>query len=457
MNLEEQISQINNPQEFTRLCNTVLTALFPNDYQVIDGTRSDEGNDGYLTAQKRIFAIYCPIKPEQKKDSHYLSKIKSDLKKAANLRDCGKYRIVNWTFLTPRKLSSKVISKMYEEAMSLNLNASHLESTFLSNNLKRYPELLKDFSYLTQSNLEEKIDQVLVFLRNRDKKEILEDSDIDKNLIVRGETIDREELKKLLELRKQGKSKTAKSKLKSIYYQTSDNLVKINSIIGILETFMPKDDDVDDYIGLCDEGIELSKLLKVNSARAYLTAKKGFLLSFKSAELDLDSVFRIRLSNASGFPLVSEDEINSIVKQIQQLEDEYNKCFEAAFNISKDKKDFSMLATVFIIMGSAAGYRAQGYNQIGHQNLASYNIQLCRKSFFAAKDIYSYLNDEHSKGYVFLNLANQIRFFNEQKEALELTKNALTIAETFSDKVLLSTAKQLKERLESGEIPNYFS
>jgi hypothetical protein len=66
VNLEDQIAQIINPQEFTRLCNAILTAEYGADFQVIDGTRSDEGNDGYLISEKRIIAMYCPIKPERK-------------------------------------------------------------------------------------------------------------------------------------------------------------------------------------------------------------------------------------------------------------------------------------------------------------------------------------------------------------------------------------------------------
>lgn len=41
MTLYEQIAQMTDPQEFTRLCNTVLTERYGRDYQVIDGTRAD--------------------------------------------------------------------------------------------------------------------------------------------------------------------------------------------------------------------------------------------------------------------------------------------------------------------------------------------------------------------------------------------------------------------------------
>jgi hypothetical protein len=48
MSLEEQIAQTVDPTLFTRLCNSLFTAEHGLSYQVIDGTRGDEGNDGWL-------------------------------------------------------------------------------------------------------------------------------------------------------------------------------------------------------------------------------------------------------------------------------------------------------------------------------------------------------------------------------------------------------------------------
>jgi len=130
MTLEEQIAQITDPQEFTRLCNSILTEKYGKAFQVIDGTRGDDGNDGYVITEKRMLAIYCPIKPERKTDADYLNKIRTDILKAKNLRDSGEYNIENWTFLTPRKLSNKVVTKLRQLGDSIGLDASHQESTF---------------------------------------------------------------------------------------------------------------------------------------------------------------------------------------------------------------------------------------------------------------------------------------------------------------------------------------
>ncbi len=62
MELEQQIRQLNNPQEFTEICNTLLTEKYGDDFQIIDGTRSDHGNDGYVESEKRIFCYALPDK-----------------------------------------------------------------------------------------------------------------------------------------------------------------------------------------------------------------------------------------------------------------------------------------------------------------------------------------------------------------------------------------------------------
>src|SRR5690242_2425482 len=78
MSLDEMVSQMVDQHEFVRLVNAVHVDMYPQDYQVIDGTRGDNGNDGYVASERRMIAIYCPVKPEQRRDSDYRTKIESD-------------------------------------------------------------------------------------------------------------------------------------------------------------------------------------------------------------------------------------------------------------------------------------------------------------------------------------------------------------------------------------------
>ena len=71
----DKISQITSPDQFTKLCKYLFAAEY-NDFQTIDDSGGDKGNDGYLESQKTLFQIYCPKKPSKANDSHYKSKIK---------------------------------------------------------------------------------------------------------------------------------------------------------------------------------------------------------------------------------------------------------------------------------------------------------------------------------------------------------------------------------------------
>ena len=125
MSLEDQIAQIANPPEFTRLCNALLTAEYGPNFQVVDGTRGDGGNDGYVISERRIIAIYCPIKPEKQTDSDYVKKIRDDLTKAKLLHQSGKYVVERWTFITPRKLSNDVVATLRKTAADYGIVGGH--------------------------------------------------------------------------------------------------------------------------------------------------------------------------------------------------------------------------------------------------------------------------------------------------------------------------------------------
>jgi hypothetical protein len=99
MNLEAQISLMTVPQEFSRLCNAVLSASYGDDFLPIDDDRADRGNDGYLKSEKRMFAAHCFKRVQnQSLDDAIRGKMISDLGKAIALKADGAWDIDAWTF-----------------------------------------------------------------------------------------------------------------------------------------------------------------------------------------------------------------------------------------------------------------------------------------------------------------------------------------------------------------------
>lgn len=166
ISLDEQIAQMTDPVEFVRLCNALLTAEYKHYFQIVDGTRGDEGNDGYIASDRCLIAIYCPMKPERRTDSDYIAKIKSDLAKIPSLRELGAYPIRRWAFVTPRKLSNKVLSVMRTEAMKAGIYATQFDSTFLAGLLRKYKYLIPEFPALQTADTDEMITEILSLVRS---------------------------------------------------------------------------------------------------------------------------------------------------------------------------------------------------------------------------------------------------------------------------------------------------
>ena len=141
------IREIRDPYLFQDLCQKVFTAEYE-DFQSIDDSGGDKGNDGYVPSLKRLFAIYCPEKDRTPKDE-YKRKISSDLKKAVTLRNKYKYEIREWIFVTPAPLFEELHRFITNKAKAVGLTGiSWSESKILEilarhSHLKTlYPELL---------------------------------------------------------------------------------------------------------------------------------------------------------------------------------------------------------------------------------------------------------------------------------------------------------------------------
>lgn len=457
MSLEDQIAQMVNPQDFTRLCNLLFTEMYGRDFQIVDGTRSDEGNDGYITSEKRMLAIHCPIKPERKTDAGYLAKIRGDLLKAEKLRDEGMMEIVEWTFITPRKLSQSVLKNLLKLSQECGIRANHQESTYLASILQKNRHLVNECPFLEISEIDKKLDKILELLERKDIAEEQIEQELDDNHFLYRDSSEPEILQQLVELRSQAETSSTKSEIRTIYYKATDPITKINAIIGLLDSFMPADDDIADLLSLCEEGVMLADQLESKSAKAYIVAMKGNLLSFQFSELDLRTAYQIMSGNIVGFQLITEEQRTEIVAKLNYLDMEFNSAFNAAISLALENRDYDMLATVLIIIGNSAGQRTIYLEKLNPNGRAVIDKAICKRSIIAAKDIRSSLGDECGANNALFNLANQIRFFDEEEEALRLAHDTLRVAERCGDQLLIQRANMLIETLESGHIPDYLA
>jgi len=144
-----RISQINSPDIFVKLCKSLFSAEFNEDFQTIDDSGGDGGNDGYSAKEEILFQIYCPKKPEKINDSKYREKIKTDLGKAKTLSESREYKIKKWIFVTPGELRENVQTYIRIEAkkcgfVGISWSAPKLEQLLLKHSYikSQFPDLI---------------------------------------------------------------------------------------------------------------------------------------------------------------------------------------------------------------------------------------------------------------------------------------------------------------------------
>jgi hypothetical protein len=454
MTLDELIAQITNPQEFTRLCNSVFTDIYGEGFQVIDGTRGDNGNDGYVESERRMLAMYCPIKPEQKTDAGYLEKIRSDFAKAVKLRDEKKYVIETWTFVTPRKLSDDVISKMRSLGERVGIRASHQEATFLANELYQRGHLLKGFPALQLPDLAEKIEQLTRALTGKDgAAPVNGDSAADPQPPIVDEAGER----RMQELLRGIPSREAKAELKAVAYATTDAFLEINAILALFQWFDPTDDDRAELLQFANRGIERSEHHGCAGATVLFHAHKAalFLWDFNTA------LIQTRLGAAVEallwFGVSSLEQSQQQLTRLRKLDESWRSETTTALDLLKKCHDRETVGAVLLVLGNNMGQLALTYRQIRDHANADRCLAQCKALLMAAKDVCAGAGEELAAVNAVFNLANQLRWHGGKAEALALVKATIPVAEKHGDRRLLQKAKWLQRTLETGEIPDYLA
>lgn len=381
MSLEEQIAQTVDPTLFTRLCNSLFIAEHGHAYQVIDGTRGDEGNDGWLEAERRIFAIYCPVKPDRRTDANYRDKAYSDLKKAALLRDNNRYPVERWAFVTPRKLPNDVIVAIRKRAEELELEANHVEATYLSSLLLKHLELVRDFPDYHVSRIEELLEKVLESPEvKQPKPSRAPEHRIFSYLEIKEAAKKDEALKEVVVLRESADRVAAKRGLRALIYRSTNPVVQINAVIGLMDLFDPLADDVADLVNMCDSARGAAKRIDSKSAEAYLLAQKGCYQSFEFGRLSIERYANMMTEQAIGLSLEAPAVVAQRQERLAELSTGYTEAFKGALELAQESKSGTAMAAVLISIGNAAGQRALTLAQTGPKATFEHERDVCKRA-----------------------------------------------------------------------------
>lgn len=454
MTLEEMIAQMTNPQEFTRLCNSVFTDVYGDAFQVIDGTRGDNGNDGYIATEHRMLAMHCPVKPDQKTDAGYLEKIIADLGKATALKRDQKYEIDAWTFITPRKLGDGVIHKMRELGKAAGIRASHQESTFLANELYRRKHLLEGFPALQQIDLKAAIDQLVSTLKARGDAQPAQSSEPPQSKAAISDEVGHARLETL----SSGlPTPDAKSELKSMAYATTDPILEINTMLQLLRWFDPVSDDRPEFLNFARRGVDRARSCGLTDAEAFF---HGYQATFLLWDFNTDIVnasFALAADLLLPFLTTPLEQNQQQLTRLRRLEESWKAETAAAIDLIKVSRDHDAIAGVLVVLGSNMGQLAHTQRIVGEKANADRFLAHCKTFLMAAKDVYATASDDAGVTNVVFNLANQLRWHGGGAEALALLKSVIPKAEALGDSILIQKAKWLQHTLETGKIPDYLA
>lgn len=152
-----KISEIRKTQDFQDLSQRLLQAEYP-DVQIVNDSSGDAGIDAYVPSTRTLFAMYCPeIMPAPKE--YYQRKIRSDIKKAASLRDSKDYEIEHVVFLTPTPLTEEMYRFVEETAKAAGFKTGTSKAEpYLLDLLLKHEHLRSQFPELILPDIEKKLD-----------------------------------------------------------------------------------------------------------------------------------------------------------------------------------------------------------------------------------------------------------------------------------------------------------
>ncbi len=217
------LGQIISNDLFTRLCKALFSAEYK-DFQTIDDSGGDAGNDGYSESQQILFQMYCPEKPEKADDATYKAKIKEDLDKAKKLSDSGTYKIKEWVFVTSRELREPVQTYLRTEASSRGLAGIAWSSPKLTELFSKHNHLRSQFPDLIQPDIEQQIEKSTAQVMDRMDSV----ADVKQEFRTKLEKRYQQRIDKAKESLDGGKNETARKEYESILSELNSETEKID-------------------------------------------------------------------------------------------------------------------------------------------------------------------------------------------------------------------------------------
>ncbi len=262
-----------------------------------------------------------------------------------------------------------------------------------------------------------------------------------------------EDLQKMKALISSEPTPEKRSKLRALFYSSTDNVVRLQAAISLAQWVVLPEDSLTDLIALCDEGIKIAESVKAQAEKVLLLAYRGRYLSAQFSMEDTQGASIRQASEFSGIQLITPQQREQTVRRLHQLDELAEKSFAEAENLAIESENVQALALVRSLIGQAAGERYMHLSYFGVPR-AEQEKQLSKKALLSAKNLYASVGDELGVAYTLHNLAIQLRMFGEIEEARQLTEQVIEVAAKHNQQKLLRKAQTLREELVKGGTEN---
>ncbi len=443
-----RIRDIDNPETFQRFCQALLAAEYGKDFQVVDDSGGDAGNDGYLPFQKTLFAIYCPEKkltPERLR-----AKIVKDLDKTVKLRDDRGYEIHTWIFITPMDLREPMQRFVRNEAkarelVGLCMGEQHLQDLFLKHEHlhDKFTELASPRIFDALAELKKGIEGV-----RDDLRRITEEESAEPHVSRPMPTFSpSENFLQAQELLSAGRTEEGFAILEKLRLEDRDLRERLYATMLIVES-LNRPLHLDRIHQLAKEALQLAEEVQDHVAIAAMKSQIGWGLNERYVALDMDTYYMVLATSRIGIPFISEQQIADAQRKLESLERDSETHFAEAIELAREKRLYRILAFILCQYANAATNRINFY-----QHVPSLMGRVLREKeavfarYETAIRIAVALSDAYLLAQCYHNYANDLRMFGELELARTHLENARQIAEKngFQDIILLS--RELEKRI----------
>ncbi len=456
-----------------------MFAEYGSNYQAVDDTRADQGNDGYIATKKMLFARHCFVKPASKTDVAIRAKMDSDFKKAIKLKKTGKLEIERWNFICNYQLPSSIIAEFVAKGKAEGIEVHITDSTEIASMLSRHDEVRNRFADFALPETGKKIDKVdenvtkILNVIEEAGRHTSDESPKEESMPttirlrrsppdlppeIRDALKDDEDYKFLIDIQNLPLTKENKERVKAMAYSSSP-YARISATDLLSNNYNPMEDSIEAYITMADNAIRDCQHVKSKAAEAVMTAEK---LKFISHELVLRffSIFELDGYASIGLLMPELDTRPNLTEEFSKLDQERTTLMKQSLELAVEAGDAETLGDVHIRVADSASNIGSTLKMAAKQGgryaeNADNQIHLAKLCYLDAQRYYEMSGNPNCALFAQHNLANLLRTIGEGETAIEIETKVVKKAKELKLEALAYNAQKVIDHTKAGKVPDY--